>query len=77
MNIKMNMGGIDRVVRTAVSLGLIYIGFINSQLIDNHIINYLIGGFGLLNLFSSLVGFCPVYFLAHISTFRQPDSTQN
>jgi len=73
MTFKMNMCGIDRGLRIALSLALIYIGFIDSQLINNIVINYLVGAFGLLNLISALVGFCPVYFMAHISTYRKTE----
>lgn len=71
MGIKMNMCGLDRSVRVVLSLLLIYVGFINTQFISNEIINYLIGGFGVLNLVSAMAGFCPVYFMAHISTNRE------
>ena len=71
MNIQMNMCKVDRGLRIVLSLALIYIGFIDYHLLSNMVINYLIGAFGLLNLISALVGFCPVYFMAHISTYRK------
>lgn len=74
MKLPINMNNIDRGIRIVFSLTLIYIGFINAELINNSIINYLIGGFGVFNLFSALAGFCPVYFFAHISTAPNPEN---
>lgn len=73
MKIKMNMCRMDRSLRVIFSLILMYIGFIETQIINNTLINALTGGFGILNLISALLGFCPIYFLAQISTLRKTD----
>ncbi len=73
MGIKVNMSVMDRGLRILLGLILIYTGFINTQLIGNAIVNYLIGGFGLLNLISAIVGFCPVYSMAHINTRHETE----
>jgi len=66
----MNMCNFDRGLRIIGSALLIYIGFFNTGLIGNMVINVLLGGFGLLNLVSAIAGFCPVYHCANLSTYR-------
>lgn len=68
MKFKLNMNKLDRGLRIAGSIFLIYIGFINTGIVTNSVINILLGSFGLLNLVSALAGFCPVYYLAQFST---------
>jgi uncharacterized membrane protein YuzA (DUF378 family) len=65
------MNGLDRGLRIVLSLILIYIGFINTHFLSNMVVSYLVGSFGVLNLVSALIGFCPVYFMAHLSTYRE------
>lgn len=64
------MGRIDRTVRLLVGFALVYFGFIQHSLTDSHFINQLSGFFGLTNIVSSLLGICPAYLLANISTRR-------
>ncbi len=71
MSIRINMCGIDRVLRIITSILLIYVSFWDSEIIANEAIRFMVGGFGLLNLVSACIGFCPVYFMAHISTQRE------
>jgi hypothetical protein len=62
-----NVGGLDRVLRIVVGVGLIayalHIGFPSTGF--NHL-----GWLGLIPLITGLVGFCPVYAVAEISTAR-------
>lgn len=77
MKIQMNMSKLDRSVRITGSALLIYIGFVNPGLVSNHVINILLGCFGLLNLISAMIGFCPLYHLANLSTHRGNTPGQN
>lgn len=70
MKIKVNMNMLDRSLRIVGSLFLIYLGFFNTGIIANGVINLLLGSFGVLNLASAVVGFCPIYYLANLSTCR-------
>lgn len=65
-----NMHRIDRFLRFMVGLACLYVGFIDWGLIPNAVISVLVGVFGVVNLGSALVGFCPVYRLGGIRTNR-------
>lgn len=67
-----NMHTIDRAVRVAISLLLLWIGFIDQGMISNQLISWAIGLFGVLNLVSASAAFCPIYFIAGFSTRREP-----
>ena len=68
MKITNNMSALDRIIRVFVSLGCIYLGFIDHSLINDSLLAALIGGFGVFNLLVIAVGVCPVYSLAGINT---------
>ena len=70
---KQNMSMLDRIIRVFVSLGCIYLGFVNTGLIEDSLLAALIGGFGAFNLLVIAVGVCPVYYLAGINTAKQPE----
>ncbi|MGD8547388.1 MAG: DUF2892 domain-containing protein [Thiohalophilus sp.] len=63
-----NMSFLDRLLRAVAGVVLIYIGFFATHLVDNIIINLLLGLLGLLNLAAALTAFCPVYKLADFNT---------
>lgn len=66
--LKCNMGYLDRLLRSAAGLALIYIGFFSPELVNNPVINLLLGLLGLLNVAAALTAYCPVYSLANINT---------
>ena len=68
MNIKRNMGRLDQMVRIVVGLASIYFGFIDSTLIAEPVIAICLGTFGILNLLSVVMRYCPLYVMAGIST---------
>ena len=55
-----NVGGIDRILRILVGLGLISIVFVGPQTQW--------GWIGVIPLFTALVGFCPAYRLIGLNT---------
>ena len=63
-----NVGRLDQLLRIGISLGLIYVGFINEEIITDVLSSYVIGAIGILNLIVALVGFCPLYVVAGINT---------
>lgn len=77
MKIKLNMCKLDRGLRITGSVFLIYIGFFNTGITANSVINILLGSFGLLNLVSAIAGFCLVYHLANLSTHSDNIPDQN
>jgi len=72
MDVKTNMCRLDRFIRIALGLVLIYIVFISSYLDMGTFIKVLLGIFAIINIGSGLLAFCPVYNLANISTEKKP-----
>ena len=68
MSIKPNLHNIDRLIRTVVGIGCIYIGFIDQSMITNNIVSILIGLFGIINLIAAAISYCPIYGFAGFST---------
>lgn len=68
MKLEHNMCPLDRAIRVGIAVGLMYVGFVNTFLIDESIINGILGAFGVINLFSAALANCPVYTIAGIST---------
>ena len=62
-----NVGRLDQLLRVGISLGLIYVGFVNEKIIVDELSSYVIGIIGVLNLVVALVGFCPLYVVAGIN----------
>ena len=63
-----NVGRLDQLLRVGISLGLIYVGFINDQIIADVLSSYVIGSIGILNIIVAFAGFCPLYVVAGIDT---------
>ncbi len=76
MNIKKyrNIGGIDRVIRTVITAIMIYYGFIDTTLIGQTLISSLVGILGIINGVVTIIGVCPAYTLAGISTCPKSQS---
>ncbi len=66
--LKKNMHIADVAIRAVVGIGLIWVGFIDGSLVSSNLVNWGLGGFGVLDLVSAAMAFCPVYFLAGFST---------
>lgn len=71
MMAKKNMCTLDRIIRVFLSLACIYVGFVDTTIINEPILAMIIGGFGAFNLAVIAIGICPVYYLAGISTHRK------
>lgn len=67
---KRNLHPADRLVRGII--GIFFTGFalLNGDFINEPILEASIGIFGFLNLISLLSGWCPVYHVAGISTYK-------
>ena len=66
--LKKNMHIIDQAARVLVGVALLYAGFVDRSLIANDLVSWALGAFGVLNLVSGLLGSCPVYSAAGLST---------
>ncbi|WP_417516057.1 DUF2892 domain-containing protein [Minwuia sp.] len=63
-----NMHNVDRALRLIIGLVLLWIGVIDQDIIANQLIAWALGLFGVVNIVSALMAFCPVYFMAGFST---------
>lgn len=68
LSFKKNMGRLDQVVRFLVGVILIYLGFFKQEVIGDQLYAILIGIFGIINLGSSFMSYCPFYHLANVDT---------
>lgn len=73
MRFKRNLHTLDRIVRLVLGLGCIYIGFIDRSIIGNTLAAFLVGLFGVINLFAAFFSYCPIYGLTGISTYRSKE----
>ena len=67
-----NMSGLDRAVRAVFGAVFLYLPFSATPLVADAVIVGLLAAFGLVNIGSALVGHCPVYRLANLSTTTLP-----
>ncbi|MBU2239884.1 MAG: DUF2892 domain-containing protein [Gammaproteobacteria bacterium] len=67
---KRNLHPADRIIRGVV--GIVFTGFalFNGDYLEEPVLEVLIGVFGVLNLISLFSGWCPVYHVAGISTYK-------
>lgn len=65
---KKNVGRLDQMLRIVTSLVLIYIGFIDKELIYDSLSANIIGTIGILFLIVALLRFCPLYVITEINT---------
>lgn len=70
INIKCNLGGLDRALRSGIGLLMVYLGFINETLITDTIAGVALGVFGTIIMLSAIVCNCPLYLLAGFNTRR-------
>lgn len=68
MQLKCNMGKIDKAVRLVIGCVLIYLGFIDRTIIPDSMIAIIVGIIGVINIVVASVGVCPAYSMANIST---------
>lgn len=71
-----NMNRLDQSIRVVIGLTLIYFGFVDPSFIGDPLYAMILGLFGVLNLASALVAFCPVYALAGISSQSKKDEAK-
>jgi len=65
---KINVGRLDQFLRISISLILIYIGFIDDNIIHDPLSSNILGTIGVLFIIVALVRFCPLYTLTGINT---------
>ncbi len=70
--VRKNMGQIDRLIRVMTGLVMMYLGFINQEVIGDLTINIIVGIFGIISIAFAYISFCPIYTLGNISTAKKP-----
>ncbi len=70
---KTNVGRLDQILRIGISLILIYIGFIDEEIIYDSLSSNIIGTIGILNMVVAVARSCPLYTVAGISTCHTKD----
>jgi len=68
MSIRCNMGYLDRAVRLIIGCTLLYMTLVNSGLIANQVVRYVLLVLGCVNVVTAFIAYCPMYTLANIST---------
>ena len=71
MKLFRNMGPIDQVFRTLMGLALIYFGPVSDLLVSDPLSEILMALIGILTLGSAIAGYCPVYHVAGINTYKK------
>lgn len=69
--VRKNMGQIDRLIRIITGLVMMYLGFINQEVIGDLTINIIVGVFGIISIAFAYIAFCPIYTLGNISTLKE------
>ncbi|MBD3670333.1 MAG: DUF2892 domain-containing protein [Gammaproteobacteria bacterium] len=69
---KRNVSNLDRTVRIIVGVACCYFVLFPTPVLTNEVLLIFLGSFGLLNLYSAVFSYCPIYAMADISTYRQP-----
>jgi hypothetical protein len=63
-----NACALDRIIRTFLAIALIYLGFVEPEIVGNRLVAWLLGGIGILNVMVVFIGWCPVYALTGVRT---------
>lgn len=69
-----NINYFDQFLRTLAALACIYFGLIDSTYIEDSLLAMGVGIFGILNLIAACIGWCPVYTIAGISSYKPKDT---
>ncbi len=69
-----NIGRFDQILRIGISLGLVYVGLIDKDFIQDPLSSYIIGAIGIVSTVIALIRFCPLYVIAHINTCPHKNS---
>jgi len=72
-----NVGRFDQVLRFGIGLGLIYVGLIDEQFINDPLSSYIIAAIGILNMSVSLIRYCPLYVIVGINTCPSKRNNSN
>lgn len=73
MSKKRNMNQLDRVFRSFMGVGLIYLGVDAGVITSDMLSRILLVAVGLFTLLSALSGHCSIYHFSGLSTYKEKD----
>ena len=68
MTIKKNVGTADRVLRLGISLMMMYLGFVDKNIIADNLSALVLGVFGVIIFITAVIAVCPLYNFINFST---------
>ncbi|MCW8853418.1 MAG: DUF2892 domain-containing protein [Gammaproteobacteria bacterium] len=68
LSLRKNIGRLDQIIRTGISLLLIYVGFIDTSILNDTLSSMILGIIGCMSLFVAIVRICPLYSACGINT---------
>ncbi|MCW9023917.1 MAG: DUF2892 domain-containing protein [Gammaproteobacteria bacterium] len=76
MKIPRNIGKLDALLRTIISLLMIYFGFFSTLLIEDQLAGTILGVFGALSLLVVMAGHCPFYTIIDFSSVNSDNNSK-
>ncbi len=70
MKLQRNMGSLDQGFRILMGIALIYIGPFSDIITNDTLSSILLVSVATMIIISSLIGWCPFYYLAGLSSYR-------
>lgn len=67
---KLNVGTVDRIIRVTIGIICAYLALVPTTVLSNDVLRVFLGIFAALNLGTGLLGYCPMYAMANMSTRR-------
>jgi len=64
----LNVGTVDRVIRVTIGIICAYLALAPTAALTNDVLRIFLGLFGAMNLITGLLGWCPMYAMANMST---------
>lgn len=71
-SLRRNVGTVDKLVRLPLVAVLLYLGFVDEQLISSTTLRYALIFLGFMNVFAVTTGHCPFYVVADVNTNTAP-----
>jgi len=71
MQIRRNVGTLDRALRFGLGVVFMYLGFYDSSLIRDSLSGALLGGMGMMLVFIAIIAWCPFYYLIGFNSLSE------
>jgi len=74
LNVTRNVGTVDRVLRSGISMAMLYFGFMENALVTDPVARGILAVMGVFFFVVVLLGHCPLYVLVGINTCGSPSA---